>query len=87
MLAYTVIIKPSAERALKKLDSDTQRQVIKVLEGLRENPYPPGVKKLAGLDLYRVRSGDYRIVYGVERKVLQVLVVKVGHRREIYRNL
>lgn len=86
-MAYTVIIKPSAERAFKKLAPDTQRQVMRVLESLRENPFPPGVKKLAGMDLYRVRSGDYRIVYGVERKVLQVLVVKVGHRREIYRDL
>ena len=86
-MAYTVIIKPAAERTLKKLAPDAQRQVLRVLENLREIPFPQGVKKLAGMELYRVRSGDYRIVYSVVRNVLQILVVKIGHRREIYGDL
>ena len=85
-MAYTVILKPAAERGFKKLAPDAQRQVLRVLDALQENPFPPGVKKLTGAELYRVRTGDYRVVYSVERKVLHVLVVKIGHRREIYRD-
>ena len=86
-MAYTVIVKPAAERQLKKLDAETQKSILRALEGLRENPHPAGCKKLAGLDLFRVRTGVFRIVYTVERKILTVLVVKIGHRRDVYKGL
>ena len=55
------------------------------LDELGENPRPPGSKKLAGADFWRTRVGDYRIVYSIEDQVLMVLVIRIGHRREVYR--
>jgi len=55
------------------------------MEALRDDPRPPGCVKLSGLDFYRVRQGDYRIIYEIEDQRLIVIVVKVGHRRGIYR--
>jgi mRNA interferase RelE/StbE len=58
------------------------------LELLKANPKPDGVKKLAGMDnLYRIRSGDYRIVYTINNKALLIIVVKIGDRKEVYKNL
>lgn len=83
---YRVEFKPSAARALRKLDADIQRRVIARVETLTENPRPPGAEKLEGMrDLYRIRVGDYRIIYQVADKGLLVLVVRVGHRRDVYR--
>jgi mRNA interferase RelE/StbE len=86
-VAYSVIIKPPAEKALRRLDQETQGRILNALESLARDPYPPGCKKLAEFELYRIRVGAYRVVYFVEGKLLRVLVVKVGHRREVYRNL
>ena len=86
-MAYTVIIKPAAERQLKKLDDNTQRKIFTLLETFRENPFPHGCKKLAGMDLFRVRTGVYRVVYSVEKRVLTVLVLKIGHRRDVHKDL
>ena len=56
------------------------------MRGLAANPRPPGVEKLAGPDdFYRIRVGDYRIIYQIQDDVLMILVVKIGHRREVYR--
>jgi mRNA interferase RelE/StbE len=84
--AYRVEFKPSAARAVRKLDADIQRRVIARTEALADDPRPPGAEKLEGMrDLYRVRVGDYRIIYQVADKILLVLVVRVGHRRDVYR--
>lgn len=78
--------KPSAANAVRKLPKTQQRRVIAKAEALAEAPRPPGCKKLHGSDeLYRVRAGDYRIVYAVEDRDLIVLVVQVGHRKAVYR--
>ena len=83
---YTIEIAPAAERALKKLQADIQKRIIKALLKLEADPRPAGVKKLSGEDdLYRIRVGDYRIVYQVQDNKLVVLVVRVAHRREVYR--
>ena len=83
---YTIEIAPAAERALKKLAADIQKRIIKVLLKLEADPRPSGVKKLSGEDnLYRARVGDYRIVYQIRDNELVVLVVRVAHRREVYR--
>ena len=85
-MAYQVIIKPAAHRDIKKLARPDQIRIIKRLESLSENPRPSGTKKLRGAeDLFRVREGNYRIIYQIQDELLVVLVVKVGHRREIYR--
>jgi mRNA interferase RelE/StbE len=84
MERYSIFIKKSAAKELEGLPKKDLVKVLARIEGLAENPRPPGAEKLAGLDLYRVRQGSYRIVYSVEDRVLTVWVVKVGHRREVY---
>jgi mRNA interferase RelE/StbE len=85
-MAYTILVAPPAERQLKSFAPPVQKRLVKRLKTLRDNPRPQDVKKLAGKDnLYRIREGDYRIIYTIEDKALVVLVVKIGDRKEIYR--
>ncbi len=85
-MPFSVEFTPSAVRELRKLAKAIQKRISVVIDALAENPFPRGVKKLlAEQNIYRVRVGDYRILYQVEAAKLVVLVVKVGHRREIYR--
>jgi mRNA interferase RelE/StbE len=85
-MAYSILLSPAAERQLEALAPAIQKRVVRRLLSLRENPRPQGVKKLAGEnDLYRIREGDYRIVYTIRDKELIVLVVKIGDRKEVYR--
>jgi mRNA interferase RelE/StbE len=86
-MAYTVSIKPKAEKYLAGIrDRRLYQRLREAIGELASNPRPPGCVKLQGGDeLYRVRAGDYRIIYQVQDKVLVVLVVQIGHRREIYR--
>jgi mRNA interferase RelE/StbE len=84
-MTYQVFIKPAAQRQLKKLTSKIQTDLIAVIENLSEEPRPSGCKKLKGRkDQYRVRSGDYRIIYSVEDALLVVEVIALGHRRDVY---
>ena len=83
---YEIEISPAAERALKKLSVDIRNRIFKSLLTLRGDPRPHGVKKLSDEDdIYRIRVGDYRIIYQIRDAVLVVVAVNVGHRREIYR--
>lgn len=85
-MSYRVQVAPAAVRQLRKLDPQARRRVQAAVELLAETPRPAGSIKLVGEDnLWRVRTGNYRIVYEVHDGVLLVLVVAVGHRREIYR--
>ena len=85
MPSYRIELKPAARRGLSKLPQVVQKRIARKIEVLARNPRPPGVEKLMGLsDLYRLRVGDYRILYQIQEKILLVLVVQVGHRREIY---
>ena len=85
-MAYRLELKPSAAKSLSKLPRTAQLAIAEVLEGLTENPRPRGVTKLtAEEDLYRLRAGDYRVVYAIWDRVLLVLVVRIAHRREAYR--
>ena len=83
---YTIDIAPAAERALKKLSADIRKRIFKAFFKLEVEPRPSGVKKLSGEDdFYRIRVGDYRIVYQIRDNELVILVVRVAHRREVYR--
>jgi mRNA interferase RelE/StbE len=85
-MAYTVIYQGAAEAALRRLPKEVQVRILRKVDQLAGNPFPPGNEKLsAPTDLWRIRIGDYRVVYTVERKELLVLILKVGHRREVYR--
>ena len=84
-MTYRVEVAAAAVRQLRKLDRPAQRRVQAAIELLAVEPRPSGAKKLVGGDGdWRVRTGDYRIVYEIHDTVLLVLVVAVGHRREIY---
>ena len=85
-MTYRVELRPSAAKALEALPKSARARVDALIVSLADEPRPSGVKKLAGEDsLYRVRSGEYRVVYTIEDRVLLVLVVRVAHRREVYR--
>ena len=87
-MAYAVHIAPAAVRGLAKLSEQAKRRVASVIDSLAANPRPPGAKKLAGKEnFWRVRVGDYRVIYTIEDRRLVVLVVKVGHRGEVYRGV
>jgi len=83
---YKVSIKRSAVKEIEAIPQKKERQrIIRRIGQLAKNPRPPGSKKLSGNDKYRVRQGSYRIVYSIEDNELIVLVVKVGHRKDVYR--
>jgi mRNA interferase RelE/StbE len=86
-MRYSVQIEKSSLKALKKLP----KGIVGILSGhinsLQNNPRPSGCKKLKGVDLYRIRAGNYRVVYQIHDKILVVLIVAIGNRKEIYRNL
>lgn len=86
MAKYSLEIKPSASREIEDLPTKKARRLVvgRILK-LADDPRPPGSEKLSGEDKYRVRQGPYRIVYEVDDAKLTVRVVKVGHRREVYR--
>ena len=84
-MTYSVIIKPSANKALLKLPRNIQARIVNVLQQLADNPRPLGVLKLqSSFDLYRIRVGDYRIVYSIEDKQIQILVATIDHHKDIY---
>ena len=84
---YTISIKPSALKELSKLPKVTVKKAEKAIDSLANNPRPIGVKKLKGSDedLYRIRVGDYRIIYSIEDEIKIVDILKIGHRKEIYK--
>lgn len=88
MASYNVILKPSVERDLRSLPKSAIARVWKHIEEMKNTPRPRQAVKLeGGKHLYRVRVGDYRIVYGVDNEAKQVTVHYVRHRREVYRKL
>jgi len=83
---FRVSIKNSAVKEIEAIPQKKERQrIIRLIGQLAKDPRPPGSKKLTGNDKYRVRQGSYRIVYSVEVNELIVVVVKVGHRKDVYR--
>jgi mRNA interferase RelE/StbE len=82
---YSVEVAPAAVRQIKKLDRAVQRKILARIERLADAPRPPGCVKLSGRDdIYRVRMADFRILYSVADATLIILVLKVGHRRDVY---
>ena len=82
---YRVELAPAADRQRRKLPVDVQKRIVRALEQLETDPRPPGVRKLQGEDnLWRLRVGDYRVIYTIEDNRLLVLVVRVANRRDAY---
>jgi mRNA interferase RelE/StbE len=86
MASYRIEWKRSAVKELKRLPVEVIARIVKAVEGLSANPFPAGLVKLAGaLTTYRIRIGDYRVVYSVDESVLVVEIVRVRHRKDVYR--
>ena len=83
-MSYRIELRPAATRALRKIDPKDRGRIQGAIALLARNPRPPGSRTLTGRDGMRVRVGDYRIIYTVHDDVLLVVVVTVGHRREVY---
>ncbi len=85
-MAYSIQFKPLALWQLEKLPRDVQKRLGAKIDSLRDDPFPAGCKKMAGLhDAWRIRAGDYRVVYQVHSEILLILVLTVGHRKDVYR--
>ncbi len=86
-MTYRIEFRPAARRDLKDLPKDVVDRVGRKISALAENPRPLGVEKLSGSEegFYRIRIGDYRVLYTIQDKVLLIIIIKVRHRREVYR--
>lgn len=85
MAEYKIYFKESVEKDFSTIPKKDLQKIIRRIETLAKDPRPPGHEKLTGQDRYRVRQGHYRIVYSIHDKNLTVWIVKVGHRKDIYR--
>ncbi len=85
-MAYAIDLKPGAARDLRKLPETLRRRIANRIDALASDPVPAGAESLKGeANWYRLRVGEYRILYEVEHKASAVLIARIGHRREIYR--
>jgi mRNA interferase RelE/StbE len=83
--SYKLLIKPSAVKELEDIPNEVRRRIASKIQALAMSPRPHGCEKLSGQERYRVRQGQYRVVYSVNDKEQTILIVKIGHRREVYR--
>lgn len=84
-MPYTVELKRSAEKELERLPETMHDRIVENLLALEQDPRPRGVKKLKDQDTYRMRVGDYRVIYLIDDPAKRIDVVAIGHRREVYR--
>lgn len=84
-MTYSIQILRSAQKQLSKINRQDQDRIISAIESLTHNPRPDGCIKLSGRPAWRIRIGLFRVIYEIQDAKLIVLVVKIGHRREIYR--
>ncbi len=85
MAKYKILIKPSAAKEIEDIPKKDRLRIIKRIKTLGNDPRPQGCEKLSGRELYRIRQGKYRIVYSISDFELTIIVVKVDHRRDVYR--
>jgi mRNA interferase RelE/StbE len=83
--SYRLLIKPSAAKELEAFPKKDRQRVVARIRPLATEPRPPGCEKPSGDDRLRIRQGNYRVVYAVDDAKREVVIVKVGHRREVYR--
>jgi mRNA interferase RelE/StbE len=84
-VSWTVEVQRSAEKELSDLPQQTRERIAEVLRGLKDDPLPRGVKKLKARDGYRIRVGDYRIIFRIEHAARLVRIGAIGHRKDVYR--
>lgn len=85
MARYELKFKKSVAKDLRTIPKQDVKRILARIQSLADDPRPEGYEKLSGQERYRLRQGDYRIIYAIEDNVLVVIVVKVGHRRDVYR--
>lgn len=86
MAVYSIFFKESARKELETIPRRDLQRIMERVAGLTDDPRPYGSEKLSGQERYRIRQGNYRIVYSIQDIELTVWVVKIGHRREVYRS-
>lgn len=82
MASYKLLIKPSAAKELEGLPPKDRKRVVERIQGLGKDPRPAGSEKLSGEEKYRLRQGDYRVLYSIDDRERTVVIVKIGHRRD-----
>ena len=85
MAKYRLEIAPSAAKELSQIPRKDLRRIVARIQALADDPHPPGGQKLCAQEKYRIRQGDYRVLYEIEDDVLVVYIVKIAHRRDVYR--
>jgi len=86
MASYELAFRKSVAKDLRAVPKEDVKRILQRIRALADEPRPAGCEKLSGRERYRIRQGAYRIIYGIQDRELLVLVVKIGHRREVYRN-
>ncbi len=86
-MPYKVELRPAARQGLRRLDLATRRRMLSALQALGMDPRPHGAIQLTGSERWRIRIGDYRVIYEPQDDRLVVLVIRIGHRRDVYRRL
>ena len=86
-MIYTIIIRETVKKELKEIPDADLKKIKKIIISLGENPFPNGYLKLEGFDskLYRIRKGDYRIIYSVEHQIVTVTILKIAQQKKVYR--
>ena len=88
MASYRIEVSATAEKQIRKLSREDQIRVLRAIRPLATEPVPPGSRKVRAYDdVFRIRVGTYRILYRVEKRRVLIIILKIGHRREIYRSL
>jgi mRNA interferase RelE/StbE len=82
---YRLLIKPSAAKELQALPANDRKRIVTKIRNLASDPRPPGAEKLSGQEKYRLRQGDYRVLYSVDDSQKILVIIKIGHRRDVYR--
>lgn len=85
MASYEIVFKRSVAKDLRAIPKKDVQRILRRIEQLRENPRPPQAEKLSGEEKYRIRHGNYWILYVIANEIITVTVVKIGHRRDVYR--
>ena len=85
MANYRLLVKPSAAKELEAIPKRDRKRIATRVQALASDPRPPSCEKLSGQEKYRIRQGDYRVLYSVNDNEAVVVIVKIAHRREVYR--
>ena len=85
MASYSIVFKQSVAKDLRPISKKDVQRILQRIDGLAEDPRPAGAEKLSCDEKYRIRQGNYRVLYLIEDDIITVTIVKVGHRRDVYR--